>query len=104
MQKVLIDKFIVPEESRAEFLKAVQKSAGFVRTLPGYVEGFIYEKTDGDGPHNVVTMAVWEDEESFASARKSAKEEFQKHQFDPQEIMKALKVTIERAIYHRTPY
>jgi heme-degrading monooxygenase HmoA len=104
MQKVLIDKFVVPEESKAEFLEAVQKSADFLKTLPGFAEGFVYEKTDGDSHNNVVTTAVWEDEEAFANARKSAVEEFQKHGFNPQEIMKGLNVTIERAVYDRKPY
>jgi len=38
MQKVLIDTFIVPEESKSKFLDAVRESASFIRTLPGYVE------------------------------------------------------------------
>lgn len=58
MEIVLMDKFIVPEESKARFLEEVHKSAAFLRTLPGFVEGFVYEKTDGDSRNNVVTTAV----------------------------------------------
>ncbi len=104
MEVVLIDKFIVPEESKVEFLAEVRKSAGFLRTLPGYVEGFVYESTDGESRHNVVTTAVWKDEDAFRNARKIAAEEFQKIGFNPPEIMKKLKVEIERGIYRRSPY
>jgi len=104
MQKVLIDTFIVPEESKSKFLDAVRESASFIRTLPGYVEGFVHEKTDGDGPYSVITTAAWENEDAFKNAKGLAGEEFQKRAFNPQEIMKALKVKIERAVYSRSPY
>ena len=104
MEVVLIDKFIVPEESKAAFLAEVRKSSALLRTLPGFVEGFVYENTDVTSRQNVVTTAVWKDEEAFQNAKKSAAEEFKKIGFDPPEIMKNLKVEIERGIYRRSPY
>jgi heme-degrading monooxygenase HmoA len=82
----------------------VRKSAGLLRTLPGFVEGFIYESTDVGSRHNVVTSAVWKDEEAFQNARKRAAEEFQRIGFNPPEIMKKLKVEIDRGVYRRSPY
>lgn len=82
----------------------MHKSAAFLRTLPGFVEGFVYEKTDGDSRNNVVTTAVWKDEEAFQNAKKSAAEGFKNIGFNPQEIMKNLKVEIERAVFRRSPY
>jgi heme-degrading monooxygenase HmoA len=104
MEVVLIDKFIVPEESKAKFLEEVHKSAAFLRTLPGFVEGYVYEKTDGESRHNVVTSAVWKDEGAFQNAKKSAAEGFKKIGFNPPEIMKNLKVEIARAVYRRSSY
>ena len=104
MEVVLVDKFIVPEESKAELLQAAHQSASFLKTLPGFVEGFIYEKTDGATRYNVMTTAVWADEEAFESAKKAAQGEFQKRGFRPQEIMARLKIEIERAVYRRSPY
>jgi heme-degrading monooxygenase HmoA len=104
MEVVLIDKFIVPEESKGEFLEAVRSSATFLRTLPGFVEGFVYEKTDDESRHNVMTTAAWKDEEAFQNAKKSAAEEFKRIGFNPPEIMKKLKVEIERGVYRRSPY
>ena len=104
METVLIDTFIVPEESKARFLEEVHKSASFLRTLPGFVEGYVYEKTDGESRRNIVTTAVWKDEEAFQNARKNAAEQFKKIGFNPAEIMKNLKVEIERAVYRRSSY
>jgi heme-degrading monooxygenase HmoA len=104
MQKVLIDTFIVPEESKSVFLDRSRQVQAFLRTLPGFVEGFLHEKVEGNGRFNVVTTAVWESEAAYENAKKVTSEEFQKTGFDPQETMKRLKVEVERAVYRRSPY
>src|SRR5712664_710749 len=91
-------------KSKERFLEEVHKSATFLRILPGFVEGFVYEKKDGESRHNVVTTAVWQDEEAFQNAKKSAAEGFKKIGFNPPEIMKNLNVEMERAVYRRSPY
>jgi hypothetical protein len=58
MEVVLVDKFIAPAEAKAKFLEEVHKSAAFRRILPGFVEGLVYEKTEGESRNNVVTTAV----------------------------------------------
>jgi heme-degrading monooxygenase HmoA len=68
VEVVLIDKFIVPEESKAQFFAEVKKSSAFLRTLPGFIEGFVYENTDGGRGDNVFTTAVWQDEAAFQNA------------------------------------
>ena len=103
MEIVLIDRFAVPKESMPEFLQAVHHSSSFLRTLPGFVEGFVFQNTDG-GRQNVITTAVWADEDSFQNARKAAAVEFQKRGFNPPEIMKRLGVELERGVFSRSPY
>jgi heme-degrading monooxygenase HmoA len=104
MQKILIDTFVVPEEFKSAFLEQVRKSASFLRTIPGYVEGYIYEKTGGESAYNVVTTAVWESEEAFINAREAALAGFKKIGFNPQQIITDLNVTMQRAVYEREPY
>jgi len=103
VEVVLIDKFIVPEESKVAFMTEVRKSSAFLRTLPGFIEGFVYESVD-DGSHRIVTTAVWKDDEAFQNAKQSAAEEFRRIGFNPSEIMRKLKVEIERGVYHRSSY
>jgi heme-degrading monooxygenase HmoA len=104
MEKVLIDTFIVPEESKAEFLEGARKVERFIGTLPGFVEGFLYEKKDGESRCNFLTTAVWESEEAFEIAKRAVAIEFQKQGFNLQETTKRLKIESVRSIYERSPY
>ena len=104
MQKVLVDHFIVPEESRAAFLAVSRKIQDILKTLPGFVEGFVYEKREGDGPYNVMTTAVWKDQEAFEEAKKHVSQKLQALGFNPGEKMRGLNVRIERGVYERTAY
>jgi heme-degrading monooxygenase HmoA len=104
MQKVLIDKFVVPEESKAPFLERTCKVQGFLKTLPGFVEGFLYVKRGGESRYDYLTTAVWENEQAFENAKKAVAPEFKKQGFDPQETMKQLKIESVRAVYERSPY
>jgi heme-degrading monooxygenase HmoA len=104
VETVLIDVFLVPEEAREEFRSKVHFSANYLKTLPGFVEGYVYERAAGSSRFNVVTTAVWESEKAMEEARKSAAAAFQQAGFNPPEIMKRLGVQIERAEYARKPY
>jgi heme-degrading monooxygenase HmoA len=104
MQKVLIDKFVVPEESKAQFLERSRTVQSFIKTLPGFVEGFLYEKKDGESRYNYVTAAVWESEDAFENASKAVAAEHKRQGYDPQEARKKLRIESERAIYEKSPY
>ena len=104
MEKVLIDKFIVPEESKAEFREGAHRVQRFIRTLPGFVEGFFYERMDGESRYNFLTTAVWENEQAFENARMAVVIEHEKQGYDPQETRKRLKIESVRSIYERAPY
>jgi heme-degrading monooxygenase HmoA len=104
MQKVLIDAFVVPEEARSVFLDRSRQMQTFLRTLPGFVEGFLHERVDGNGRFNVVTTAIWESDAAYENAKKATAEEFQRTGFNPQQTMKQLKIEVERAVYSRSPY
>lgn len=104
MQITLIDTFIVSEESRPALLEASRTIQGILKTLPGFVEGFVYEKRSGGGPYNIVTTAVWESEEAYTAARTATEARFQAIGLNPPEIMRALDVQVDRGVYVRTPY
>jgi len=104
MQPVLIDTFTVPEESKSAFLAETRKIQSFLKTLPGFIEGYVYEKTAGDNSINIVTTAVWKTEAAMNNAKKAAAAEFQKLNFNPQKIMQDLRVVAGRGVYSRTPY
>ena len=104
MEKVLIDVFTVPQESRAEFVEAADKARRFIKTLPGFVEGYIYEQKEGPSHYNFLTTAVWESEEAFENATRAVAIEFQKQGFNREEATKTLKIESVRSTYERSPY
>jgi heme-degrading monooxygenase HmoA len=104
MERVLIDIFIVPEPALPEFLEAARKLPPFLRSLPGFVDGWIYQKKEGPGRYNVVTTAVWASEAAYEAAKATAQEEYRRLGFNPQEVMNRLGVQIERGVFDRAPY
>jgi heme-degrading monooxygenase HmoA len=104
MQKILVDQFVVPEESKARFLEAAQKVQRFLKSLPGFVEEFLYEKKEGEGRHNYITTAVWENQEAFENAAKTVATEFKRQGYDPEQTRRELRMERERSVYERSPY
>ena len=104
METTLIDQFIVPQSAVGEFLRHVHFSAGIVKTRPGFVEGYVYQRDAEHGQVNIVTTAVWASEAAMQEARKSIAAEFAGIGFDPPEIMRRLGVQIQRASYQRSSY
>lgn len=104
METILIDQFTMPPAAAREFLKHVHFSADIVKTRPGFVEGYVYQRALEDGQVNVITTAVWASESAMQEARKSIAAEFASIGFDPPGIMERLSVRMQRATYHRSPY
>ena len=104
MERVLIDSFVVPEESRDAFLEQVRQTQGYIKTLPGFIEGYVYENRDGVGRFNFLTIAVWKDEAALENAKQAVATENQKRGIKPREVIRQLGVESTRALYERSPY
>ena len=104
METILIDQFVLPQSAVREFLEHVHFSARIVRTRPGFVEGYVYQRALEDGQVNVITTAVWASESAMQEARKSVAAEFSSIGFDPPAIMRRLGVQMQRGTYQRSPY
>jgi hypothetical protein len=104
VQIVLIDAFVVPDESKAAFLETSRAIQDVLKRLPGFVEGFLHEKRAGDRRYDIVTTAVWEDEKAFENAKRVIPMRLQKSNINPGARMKALNVQIERGVYTRSSY
>jgi heme-degrading monooxygenase HmoA len=102
--KVLIDIFVVPEESRQPFLERSRKVQSFLKTLPGFVEGFLYERKEGESRYNCLTIATWESTETLENAKKAVAGEFEKQGYDRVATAKKLNIESQRAVYERSPY
>ena len=104
MEVVLIDAFLVPDDATEAFLAQSEQAQYLVSQIDGFVEGMIYEKVDGDSPYQVITVAVWESDFAFSTAKQIVKEAHQEQGFNPQDFMDGLNVLQVRSVYHRRPY
>lgn len=98
-EQVFIDRFMVPEKSKEEFLKRMSISRNFIKTLPGFIEDAVYKRTDEQGNLICITMAVWASEEAMKKAREVVQAEYKKEGFNLQAMLEKLNITIDRGIY-----
>jgi hypothetical protein len=98
-QKILIDIFAVPELGREEFLQRSRDNRLFLRTLPGFVQDFIFEKSGGPGRYNFVTLAVWKNAVALDAARIAVSAQYAKTGLNLIETLKRLGIEMDRAQY-----
>ncbi|MBT9540246.1 antibiotic biosynthesis monooxygenase [Thiobacillus sp.] len=94
-----IDKFIVPDHAKEEFLSRVREAHEILRTLPGFVSNIMVEKTAGNGSFNYVTIAEWATPEAIESAKKELDALREVNNFNPQEMLDRLGIQADLAIY-----
>jgi heme-degrading monooxygenase HmoA len=94
-----IDKFRVPAAAREEFLARVRTSNEILRAIPGFVEDFFFEQLGASGDTKIVTIAVWENEQAFLSAKSRVQEHYKKIGFNPAEIIKRLGIEADMDAY-----
>jgi len=94
-----VDKFIVPEAARDEFLQAVRHTHELLRKQPGFQWDHLLEQQSGPGSFNIVTVAVWENDEAMAGASAAIRADRERTGFDPNSLMKRLNVTPDLGNY-----
>jgi hypothetical protein len=99
MQQIFIDKFIVPEKSKQEFLERVRINRNFIKHLNGFVNDNAYERVDEKGNLIYITIAVWENETVLKSAKEAVQAYYKKESFNIFEMFERLHITMERNIY-----
>lgn len=101
MNQIFIDRFVVPEAAKEEFLQRMKINRDFIENLPGFIEDTAYEQIGGDGEISYVTVAVWKDAEAIENARRDVFAMYQKQNFDMPAFLKRLNIKIDRAIYKK---
>ncbi|MDR7208404.1 hypothetical protein [Flavobacterium piscis] len=99
MKQVFIDKFIVPEKSKQEFLERVSINRNFIKHLNGFLKDDAYERTDDQGNLIYITIAVWENEALLKKAKETVNTQYIKEGFDITAMFTRLNITLERNIY-----
>lgn len=101
-ERVLIDKFLVPQTSKNGFDERMNINRNFLKTLPGFIEDKVYERTDEIGDFICITVAVWKSEDAIKKAKEAVQASYQKEGFDMQAMLKRLNITfIDRGVYKK---
>ncbi len=93
-----IDSFNVPSESRAEFVRAMQRNLAFIETRPGFL-GYVVFETGGPTSFNIATIAVWESAEAIEAAGGRVREYYRSIGFDAAEALTRLGTKAEIGNY-----
>jgi heme-degrading monooxygenase HmoA len=80
-------------------LEIAHSTHQLLRTLPGFVEDFFLEQTDGGATSNFLTIAVWENRQAFDSARTIVHERYREIGFHPAELHRRLGIEADLAVY-----
>jgi hypothetical protein len=81
-----VDRFVVPNSIKAEFLDKVRQTHEVLRVQPGFLQDMLLEQHAG-GEHRIVTIVEWEDEGAVASAKFNVQAMQREMNFNPQEFL-----------------
>jgi heme-degrading monooxygenase HmoA len=96
-----VDKFIVPDHAREEFMRRVRDTHELLRTLPGFLQDFVLEQSSGPGEFNFVTSVEWDGVESVENAKAFAMAMQKEMNFNPQEMWARLEIKTDLANYRQ---
>jgi len=94
-----VDKFVVPNSARDEFLSRVKATHAVLRKQAGFVRDNLLEQVAGPGEFNFVTVAEWESQAHMEEARSAVVALHKQSNFNPQELFRRLGIKADIANY-----
>src|SRR3546814_15602122 len=88
-----VDKFLVPDEAREEYLQNLRATHELLRKQPGFVQDFVLEHASGQSAFNFVTIAEWESQGAIDAARLAVLALHREMNLDPPEMFARLGIT-----------
>jgi heme-degrading monooxygenase HmoA len=96
-----VDKFVVPDRAREEFIHNVRNTHELLRTLPGFWQDFVLEQSSGPAEFNFVTIVEWDGVASLENARAAVMARHKQMNFDPQEMFARLGIRADLGNYRQ---
>jgi Antibiotic biosynthesis monooxygenase len=96
-----VDKFVVPNAAREEFLDRVRRTHAFLKAQPGFLQDSVLEQFSGPGEFNVVTIVEWASQGAFENASAVVTARYREMNFNPQETLARLGIKADLANYTR---
>jgi heme-degrading monooxygenase HmoA len=102
-KKIVVGKIEVPAKSIEAFRKQVHVTPNYLKTLPGYVAGEMYEMTDDSGTLHVLSITTWDNDESYKNAQQKLSAYYKEINFDRMAFREKLQIAADYALYVETP-
>ncbi len=96
-----VDKFIVPEIAKDEFLKRVHEVHAILHRQPGFIRDLVLQQVAGPGRFNIVTLVGWASQEFMDAARTVVTKIHAERQFSPQETIARLGISADIGNYRQ---
>ena len=96
-----VDKFVVPDSARAEFLSRAKAIRDVLRKQEGFVRDSYLEQVSGPGEFNIVTIAEWEGQKHIEAAKSAVAALLRQSNFNPQGMYERLGIKADIAFYEQ---
>jgi heme-degrading monooxygenase HmoA len=101
MEQIFIDRFIVPQNAKLEFMERMAINRNYIKTLPGFIRDEAFESLDEAGNFLCITIAVWASGDAIKNAKALVQAEYQRQGFNLPAMLQRLEIRMERGLYHR---
>jgi len=96
-----VDKFVVPQAARDEFLSRVGTTHEVLRKQPGFIGDNVLEQFAGPGEFNIVTIVEWESQAHIEAAKAAVTARHGQANINPQELLQRLGIKGDIAHYRQ---
>ena len=79
-----IDRFVVPQAVRAEFIGRVRMTHEVLRQQPGFIQDMLVEQPAGPGQSKIITIVEWRDVSATDGARAAVAAMYSRENFSAQ--------------------
>jgi heme-degrading monooxygenase HmoA len=94
-----LDKFVVPNQAREEFLAKVSKTHELLKDQPVFIQDFLLEQPSTSEEFNFVTLVEWQDAKSVENARAAVMAMHKSIGFNAQEMFTRLGIKADLGNY-----
>lgn len=98
-----IDSFQVPSAALPQFRSAAQRSLAVLRSQPGFVRDQWFERIEGTGRFNIVTLVEWQDASFLPVAGAAVRASHEGAGFDPEAFAIQHGIDQSKAVYSAYP-
>ena len=99
MEQIFIDRFIMPQSAKAEFMERMAINRNMIKHLSGFIKDEAYGCTDEAGNFICITVATWASKAALKDAKALVQAEYQRQGFNLPAMLERLHIRMDRGQY-----